>query len=134
LRADGDGLRDNLGPFPRPKRDTIRPMATLSAPGPSPLRQLLFAAVTFACVAGSAAAAAPPAAPPPVPGFPIGCFIRVQDAASSLEVMKAAGMEFVEVGLRDVVALSDKDFEALVARSRALSLPVRAAINFLRLT
>ena len=40
-------------------------------------------------------------------------------------------MEFVEVGLRDVVALTDAEFESLLARSRALKLPVRAAINFL---
>jgi hypothetical protein len=45
--------------------------------------------------------------------------------------MKAAGMEFVEVGLRDVVALTDAEFETLLARSAALKLPVRAAINFL---
>jgi D-psicose/D-tagatose/L-ribulose 3-epimerase len=70
------------------------------------------------------------AAPAPVPGFPIGCFVRVQEPAT-LDVMKAAGMEFVEVGLRDVVALTDAEFESLLARSRALKLPVRAAINFL---
>ena len=82
-------------------------------------------AATLIWAAGAAAAA-----PAPVPGFPIGCFVRVQEPAS-LDVMKAAGMEFVEVGLRDVVALTDAEFEALVARSKALSLPVRAAINFL---
>ena len=45
--------------------------------------------------------------------------------------MKAAGIEFVEIGLRNVVALTDAEFDQLVARSRALGLPVRAAINFL---
>ena len=87
--------------------------------------QAVVAAVTLVWAVGPAVAA-----PAPVPGFPIGCFVRVQEPAS-LDVMKAAGMEFVEVGLRDVVALTDAEFEALLARSRALKLPVRAAINFL---
>jgi sugar phosphate isomerase/epimerase len=87
--------------------------------------QAVIGAVTLVWAAGPAVAA-----PAPVPGFPVGCLVRVQQPGG-LEVMKAAGMEFVEVGLRDVVALTDADFEALLARSRALSLPVRAAINFL---
>ena len=66
---------------------------------------------------------------PPVPGVPVGCFTKLE--GQGLEDVKAAGFEFAEVGLRNVVALSDPEFEQLLARVRALALPVVAAINFL---
>jgi sugar phosphate isomerase/epimerase len=47
------------------------------------------------------------------------------------EQARAAGFEFGEIGLRDVVALSDAEFEQLRNRLRALPLPIRVAINFL---
>jgi D-psicose/D-tagatose/L-ribulose 3-epimerase len=74
-------------------------------------------------------AAAPATLPPAVKGVPVGCFARVE--GGGLEEVKAAGFEFVEVGLRNVVGLPDADFEQLVQRVRGLQLPVRAAINFL---
>jgi sugar phosphate isomerase/epimerase len=70
-----------------------------------------------------------PAAPPPVPGHPIGCQVKL--TGPDLEQAKAAGFEHAEVSLRDVVALSDEDFEALRARAAKVGLPVRAAIGFL---
>jgi sugar phosphate isomerase/epimerase len=67
--------------------------------------------------------------PPPVPGYPIGCQVRLD--GPDLEQAKAAGFEHAEVGLRDLVALPDPAFEAVVARVQKIGLPVRAAIGFL---
>src|SRR5881394_2512167 len=75
------------------------------------------------------AAAAPPALPPPVPGFPVGCLVHVK--SEEPEQARAAGFKFGEIGLRDVVALSDAEFDQLRNRLRALPLPIRVAINFL---
>jgi sugar phosphate isomerase/epimerase len=69
------------------------------------------------------------AVPPPVPGYPIGCQVKL--TGPDLEQAKAAGFEHAEVSLREVVALPDADFEALRARATKLALPVRAAIGFL---
>ena len=77
----------------------------------------------------SALATAAPSLPPAVPGLPVGCFARLE--GSALEEVKAAGFEFAEIGLRNAVALSDAEFDQLVARVKALGLPVLAAINFL---
>ncbi len=63
--------------------------------------------------------------------LPIGCFAHTKDLEQELTQIKAAGFDFAEVGLRDVVALADPDFDKLLARLRDLKLPVRAAINFL---
>jgi D-psicose/D-tagatose/L-ribulose 3-epimerase len=76
-----------------------------------------------------AATASPAALPPTVPGVPVGCFTRLE--GTGLEDVKAAGFEFAEIGLRNAVALPDAEFDQLVARSKALGLPILAAINFL---
>jgi D-psicose/D-tagatose/L-ribulose 3-epimerase len=90
-------------------------------------------AIWLLTLAPAAAAAEPPgssgAAPSTASGLPVGCFARLEGKA--LEEVKAAGFDFAEIGLRNAVALSDADFDQLVARTRALGLPVLAAINFL---
>jgi D-psicose/D-tagatose/L-ribulose 3-epimerase len=67
--------------------------------------------------------------PPTVPGYPIGCLVHAQ--GTELEQAKAAGFEYFEIGLRDVTALPEPEFERLLARARALGLPFRMALNFL---
>jgi D-psicose/D-tagatose/L-ribulose 3-epimerase len=69
------------------------------------------------------------AAPPPVPGYPIGCQVRV--TGEDLAQAKAAGFEHAEVGLRELVALPEAEFQAVLARVEKVGLPVRAAIGFL---
>jgi D-psicose/D-tagatose/L-ribulose 3-epimerase len=83
----------------------------------------------WAFLASALATAAAPALPPAVPGLPVGCFSRLE--GTGLEDVKAAGFEFAEIGLRNAVALPDAEFDQLVARVKALGLPVLAAINFL---
>jgi sugar phosphate isomerase/epimerase len=77
-------------------------------------------------VACRSALAVPPA---PVPGYPIGSQVKL--TGQDLEQAKAAGFEHAEVGLRDLVALPDAEFEAVLARVKKVGLPVRAAIGFL---
>jgi sugar phosphate isomerase/epimerase len=55
----------------------------------------------------------------------IGCFVHL--SGQEIEQAKAAGFDFVELGLRDVVALPAKELDALMARR----IPVEAVINFL---
>jgi sugar phosphate isomerase/epimerase len=88
-----------------------------------PIPALLLAA---ACLFPPPAIAKPAARP-----LAIGCFTRVKGPETELAQIKAAGFDFAEIGLRDAVALPDDEFDKLVARARALSLPLLAAINFL---
>jgi sugar phosphate isomerase/epimerase len=69
------------------------------------------------------------AAPPPVPGHSIGCQVKL--TGPDMEQAKAAGFEHAEVSLRDVAALPEAEFEALLARANKVGLPVRAVIGFL---
>jgi sugar phosphate isomerase/epimerase len=57
----------------------------------------------------------------------IGCFVH--PASNEIELAKAAGFDFVELGLRDVVALPARELDALIARTRQI--PIEAMINFL---
>lgn len=83
------------------------------------------------CIGALAAALAlvSPARAAPAPAVAVGYLAKL--TGQDLEQIKAAGFDFAEVGLRDLAALSDSDFDALLARVRALKLPVRAAIGFL---
>jgi D-psicose/D-tagatose/L-ribulose 3-epimerase len=67
------------------------------------------------------------AIPPPVPGTPIGWCIRAQGSAP--DDAKAAGFEYVELAMQDVLSLSDEDFDKAVARFTALGLPARVGYN-----
>jgi D-psicose/D-tagatose/L-ribulose 3-epimerase len=60
-------------------------------------------------------------------GLPIGCFVHV--TGREVEEAKAAGFDFLEVGLRDVVALPAAELEALLRRAGGIR--IVAAINFL---
>ncbi|MEO7190208.1 MAG: sugar phosphate isomerase/epimerase family protein [Vicinamibacterales bacterium] len=48
-----------------------------------------------------------------------------------LEIAKAAGFDFAEVRVGEIMALSDAEFDALVVRARAIGLPTPAAYQFL---
>jgi sugar phosphate isomerase/epimerase len=58
---------------------------------------------------------------------PIGVFVHV--TGREVEEAKAAGFDFLEVGLRDVVALPAAELEGLLRRARGTR--IAAAINFL---
>jgi D-psicose/D-tagatose/L-ribulose 3-epimerase len=103
--------------------------AAPAAPAPPAAPAAAPVAPAAPAAAPAAAAAAPAELPPAVPGFPVGCFARLEGTA--IEEVEAAGFEFAEIGLRNAVALTDAEFDQLVARVQALGLPVLAAINFL---
>lgn len=65
--------------------------------------------------------------PPPVPGVPIGWCIRAQGTAP--DDAKAAGFEYVELALQDVLSLSDDDFDKSAARFAALGVPALVGYN-----
>jgi sugar phosphate isomerase/epimerase len=67
--------------------------------------------------------------PPPVPGLPIGWCIRGKGSAP--DDAKAAGFEYVELALQDVLDLPDAEFDKSVERFAALGIPARAGYNFL---
>jgi sugar phosphate isomerase/epimerase len=67
------------------------------------------------------------AIPPPVPGFPIGWCIRAQGSAP--DDAKAAGFEYVELAMQDVLSLSDEDFDKAAARFAALGVPAVVGYN-----
>ncbi len=100
-----------------------------AAPTAAPPTAAAAAPASAAPATAPAAAAAATPLPPAVPGIPIGCYAGL--AAPALEDVKAAGFEFAEIGLRNAAALSDAEFEQLLARLKTLRLPVLAAINFL---
>lgn len=60
-----------------------------------------------------------PLIPPPVPGFPIGWCIRANGSAP--EEAQAAGFEYVELALQDVIGLEDEAFEQLAGRLERLA-------------
>jgi sugar phosphate isomerase/epimerase len=70
-----------------------------------------------------------PPVPPAVEGFPIGWCIRVQGSAP--DDARAAGFEYVELALQDVLGLSDEDFEKTLARLKAIGLPALTGYNFI---
>src|SRR4051794_31798856 len=65
--------------------------------------------------------------PPPVPGFPIGWCIRAQGSAP--DDAKAAGFEYVELAMQDVLSLSDEEFDKAAARFAALGVPAVVGYN-----
>src|SRR5205814_10627669 len=65
--------------------------------------------------------------PPPVPGVPIGWCIRAQGSAP--DDARAAGFEYVELAMQDVLSLSDPDFDKAVARFQALGVPALVGYN-----
>src|SRR6185436_4732384 len=69
------------------------------------------------------------AIPPPVPNFPIGWCIRAQGSAP--DDTKAAGFEYVELALQDVLSLSNKDFAKTEAHFKALGVPALTGYNII---
>jgi sugar phosphate isomerase/epimerase len=65
--------------------------------------------------------------PPPVPSFPIGWCIRAQGSAP--DDARAAGFEYVELAMQDVLSLSDEEFDKAVARFAALGVPALVGYN-----
>ena len=65
--------------------------------------------------------------PTPVPGYPIGWCIRAN--AQAFADAKAAGFEYVELALQDVLSLSDADFAALRGQLNALGLDAFSGYN-----
>jgi len=65
--------------------------------------------------------------PPPVPGYPIGWCILPDGSAP--DDAKALQYEFVEVAYQKLAPLGDEEFSAVVARYKALGLPVKSAYN-----
>ena len=72
-------------------------------------------------------APAPVALPAPVPGFPTGWCIRAKPDAFA--DAKAAGYEYVELALQDVLSLSDEEFAKLVSQLQATGLPALSGYN-----
>jgi sugar phosphate isomerase/epimerase len=70
-----------------------------------------------------------PPIPPPVTGHPIGWCLRVQGTAP--EDARAAGFEYMELAMQDVIDLSDQDFERTAARLGALGVPARGGYNII---
>lgn len=67
------------------------------------------------------------ALPPPVAGIPIGWCIRAR--TNVFVDAKAAGFEYVELAMQDVLPLSDDDFGKLAAELQRLNLPARTGYN-----
>jgi D-psicose/D-tagatose/L-ribulose 3-epimerase len=65
--------------------------------------------------------------PPPVPGYPVGWCIRANAAAFA--DAKAAGFEYVDLAMQDVLGLSDQDFGALRGQMNDLGLDAFAGYN-----
>jgi len=65
--------------------------------------------------------------PPPVPGYPVGWCIRAN--APAFADAKAAGFEYVDLAMQDVLGLSDQDFGALRGQMKALGLDAFAGYN-----
>ena len=65
--------------------------------------------------------------PPPVPGYPIGWCIRAQPAAFA--DAKAAGFEYVELALQDVLGLSEADFATLRGQLKETGLDAFSGYN-----
>lgn len=65
--------------------------------------------------------------PPPVASYPLGWCIRATGTAP--DDAKAAGFEFVELALQDVLSLPDDEFEKTVARFAALGVPALVGYN-----
>jgi D-psicose/D-tagatose/L-ribulose 3-epimerase len=65
--------------------------------------------------------------PAPVPSFPIGWCIRAQGSAP--DDARAAGFEYVELAMQDVLSLSDEEFDKVVKRFEALGVPAVVGYN-----
>jgi sugar phosphate isomerase/epimerase len=71
-----------------------------------------------------------PAIRPPVPNFPVGRCVKVVGVRAPEEA-KAAGFEYLELALQELLPLDDAAFEREVTRLRALGLPAVAGYGFL---
>jgi sugar phosphate isomerase/epimerase len=69
------------------------------------------------------------ALPTPVPGYPVGWCLRVQGTAP--EDARAAGFEYIELAMQDVLDLSDEEFERTATRLAALGIPARSGYNII---
>jgi sugar phosphate isomerase/epimerase len=67
--------------------------------------------------------------PPPVAGYPIGWCIRVNGSAP--DDARAAGFEYLELALQDVVGLTDEEFARAAERLAATGLPALTGYNFI---
>jgi len=90
-------------------------------------RGLIIAVVLFC--AGAQAETPNPASslPPPVDGLPVGWCIRAKPEVFA--DAKAAGFEYVELALQDVLPLTDENFAKLKATLEQLNLPARSGYN-----
>jgi D-psicose/D-tagatose/L-ribulose 3-epimerase len=67
------------------------------------------------------------AIPPPVANYPIGWCIRAKGSAP--DDARAAGFEYVELALQDVLGLPDDEFEKAAERFRTLGIPALSGYN-----
>ena len=88
--------------------------------------QLGFVLLLASVLSGRAAGETNPL-PPPVPGIPVGWCIRAR--TNVFADAKAAGYEYVELAMQDVLPLSDTDFGTLAAELKRLNLPARSGYN-----
>jgi sugar phosphate isomerase/epimerase len=66
---------------------------------------------------------------PPVAGVPVGWCIRVQGTAPEDAV--AAGFEYIELALQDIISLTDEEFEKTAARLKGLGIPALGGYNLI---
>ena len=83
--------------------------------------------LVFVVAISAAIIAAATDVPAPVPGYPIGWCIRAN--AQAFADAKAAGFEYVELALQDVLGVSDADFDALRAQLTASGLDAFSGYN-----
>jgi sugar phosphate isomerase/epimerase len=67
--------------------------------------------------------------PPPVPSYPIGWCIRAKGSAP--DDAKAAGFEYVELALQDVLDLPEAEMQQAVERFRGLGIPALTGYNLI---
>lgn len=98
-------------------------------------RNSLFAVALAGAVAAIACSHTQPSAPaaPTAAAAPAALDVKVGRCADvdKLEESKAAGFDYVELGTRNIMKLSDADFEAALAKAKAVGLPTPVANVFL---
>ena len=87
----------------------------------------LLLALTSTLCAAAAQATNDFVLPQTVPGIPVGWCIRAK--TNVFADAKAAGFEYVELALQDVLPLTDDDFGKLAAELHRLNLPARTGYN-----
>jgi sugar phosphate isomerase/epimerase len=100
---------------------------------PSLSRRSLFSIAALALAACGHAGAGAPAPAPPTAAAPAALDVKIGRCADvdKLEESKAAGFDYVELGTRNVMKLSDAEFEAALAKAKAVGLPTPVANVFM---